>query len=653
MLQNAVYSVGWLGSQPIISISLLRYLVKSDVAALYASQFFIRLWCIAAFLIAFIYKILSLQHPIKNSPHELAQPFRFSFSLVFTCAIFEFIQLALTIHAVTIVQNISQPITVSFITQLFTNYSEPSFVVGSTTSLPIQYFVHSSQWLQSIYSKIGQYSFPGTAFQNKYLSVKKSFDWQPLVMVICAAASHTLGIWMFKVLSMKMHQTQKAFIDRVSWSNYIADEPDKITYSLCVVNSLFSKYFEAQLRIHCETNSMQIDGLSQKELRSLIKDYFDNHLTYSFQYMEQFKIFNFNKEAIDDPAIYKEEDTLLRRLIREKIYEIQLEHQRYKELFGSDKYLNLQFEILFEDYGIHEYIWDDETPYIQLIISFFEGIFCFCAAFYNHEYDDLFSNGYYVSMSHVSYYVWITIFLGVFQLLKIFSFKVMFLWNVQTYFFSGIFTELIVVYITMLWIEPVGYLQVLGLILSYSIMCVLYRSAEKVRDQKNKLFYLSFITFLIRVQKFTVREGSQIIQMMSLCAERLSLNEFLNVLAQILCTHGIVSYDQLRQIKFSHFGESPFFQFQIPFIFQSQLRYENNIEDPYLPEFDDEHLLREEDKQTKFERYVIDSKYENEKQSVKDEVKQQVMEIRKLNKSKILQSNIQQSRIVQIDDHQE
>ncbi|CAK81917.1 unnamed protein product, partial (macronuclear) [Paramecium tetraurelia] len=82
-------------------------------------------------------------------------------------------------------------------------------------------------------------------------------------------------------------------------------------------------------------------------------------------------------------------------------------------------------------------------------------------------------------------------------------------------------------------------------------------------------------------------------------------------------------------------------------------RYENNIEDPYLPEFDDEHLLREEDKQTKFERYVIDSKYENEKQSVKDEVKQQVMEIRKLNKSKILQSNIQQSRIVQIDDHQE
>lgn len=47
--------------------------------------------------------------------------------------------------------------------------------------------------------------------------------------------------------------------------------------------------------------------------------------------MESFKIFNFNKEgilhiykhiAIDDPGIYKEEDTLLRRLIKEKIYEI-------------------------------------------------------------------------------------------------------------------------------------------------------------------------------------------------------------------------------------------------------------------------------------------------------------------------------------------
>ncbi|CAD8043524.1 unnamed protein product [Paramecium primaurelia] len=645
MLQNTIYSVGWLGSQPIISISLLRYLVKTDVAALYASQFFLRLWCIAAFLIAFIYKILSLQHPTKNSPHELAQPFRFSFSLVFTCAIFEFIQLALTIHALayySIVHYLALYQLFRAFFRSWINNVTPNTIFCSFLLMGLVYLLED--WFVLI---------PGTAFQNKYLSIKKSFDWQPLIMVIGAAASHTLGIWMFKVLSMKMHQTQKAFIDRVSWSNYIADEPDKITYSLCVVNSLFSKYLECQLRIHCETNSMQIDGLSQKELRALIKDYFDNHLTYSFQYMEQFKIFNFNKEAIDDPAIYKEEDTLLRRLIKEKIYEIQLQHQQYKELFGSDKYLNLQFEILFEDYGIHEYIWDDETPYIQLIISFFEGIFCFCAAFYNNEYDDLFSNGYDVKMSHISYYVWITIFLGVFHLIKIFSFKLMFLWNVQTYFFSGIFTELIVVYITMLWIEPVGYLQVLGLILSYCIMCVLYRSAEKVRDQKNKLFYLSFITFLIRVQKFTIREGSQIIQMMSLCAERLSLNEFLKVLAQILCTHGIVSYDQLRQIKFSHFGRSPFFQFQIPFIFQSQLRYENNIEDPYLPEFDDEQPLREEDKQTKFERYVIDSKYENEKQQMKDEVKQAVMEIRKLNKSKIIQSNIQQSRIVQIDEHQE
>lgn len=34
----------------------------------------------------------------------------------------------------------------------------------------------------------------------------------------------------------------------------------------------------------------------------------------------------------------------------------------------------------------------------------------------------------------------------------------MFIWNVETYFFSGIFTELAIAYISMLWIEPVGYL---------------------------------------------------------------------------------------------------------------------------------------------------------------------------------------------------
>lgn len=48
---------------------------------------------------------------------------------------------------------------------------------------------------------------------------------------------------------------------------------------------------------------------------------------------------------------------------------------------------------------------------------------------------------------------------------------------------------------------------------------------------------------------------------MAQCCEHLKLNEFLKVLAQVLCVHGIVSCDQLRYVKFSHFGESPLFKF--------------------------------------------------------------------------------------------
>lgn len=56
---------------------------------------------------------------------------------------------------------------------------------------------------------------PGSIFENRHLKIKPSFDWEPLVMVISAAAARTLGIWIFKELQMKMHRDRKAFVDRV------------------------------------------------------------------------------------------------------------------------------------------------------------------------------------------------------------------------------------------------------------------------------------------------------------------------------------------------------------------------------------------------------------------------------------------------------
>lgn len=41
-------------------------------------------------------------------------------------------------------------------------------------------------------------------------------------------------------------------MDKISWANYINDEPEKIQNSLAAINALFSRYLEAQLIIHCE-----------------------------------------------------------------------------------------------------------------------------------------------------------------------------------------------------------------------------------------------------------------------------------------------------------------------------------------------------------------------------------------------------------------
>ncbi|CAD8052328.1 unnamed protein product [Paramecium sonneborni] len=226
------------------------------------------------------------------------------------------------------------------------------------------------------------------------------------------------------------------------------------------------------------------------------------------------------------------------------------------------QYLNLQFEILFQDYGIHEYIWDDETPYIQLIISFFEGIFVsvLLSITMNMIIYFLKAINQKCCIYHIMYgqpYFW-----ECFNYLKYFNFKIlnqlftlMFLWNVQINFLVE-FSLNQLQYIQQCF--RLNLQDIFNLILSQCIMCLLYRSTENARDQKNKLFYLSFMNFFnksveIHSQRRILNNSNDV-----LCAERLSLVEFLKVLSQILCTHMIVNYDQLRKIKFNHFGKSPF-----------------------------------------------------------------------------------------------
>ena len=59
-------------------------------------------------------------------------------------------------------------------------------------------------------------------------------------------------------------------------------------------------------------------------------------------------------------------------------------------MFANEKYSNLNFEIVYDDYGLHEYIWDADTPYLILMQNFFVGLLCFVATFFNYEYDQLF-----------------------------------------------------------------------------------------------------------------------------------------------------------------------------------------------------------------------------------------------------------------------
>ena len=66
--------------------------------------------------------------------------------------------------------------------------------------------------------------------------------------------------------------------------------------------------------------------------------------------------------------------------------------------------------------------------------------------------------------------------------MKTSSYKLIILWEVQTYFFSGMFLELAIIYLTMIWIESITFMKMLGLIMSYVVMSISYRSAEKVRD---------------------------------------------------------------------------------------------------------------------------------------------------------------------------
>lgn len=50
---------------------------------------------------------------------------------------------------------------------------------------------------------------------------------------------------------------------------------------------------------------MSVENLTQAEMRQLIDAYFENKLSYSYTVMEHYKIFNFDREAIDDPELYK------------------------------------------------------------------------------------------------------------------------------------------------------------------------------------------------------------------------------------------------------------------------------------------------------------------------------------------------------------
>ncbi|CAK79365.1 unnamed protein product (macronuclear) [Paramecium tetraurelia] len=609
MLDNIMMAIGWAGSQQIIAISLLRYLILVNSKALYLSQFLIRLACILLFLIVFLNKIFRLQHPRLNTPHQLGRPFRFSFSLVFFCSLMEFVSIAMAVHSLKYYSIVHFAALFTIFKSFFRSWINnvtPITALASYLLMGLGYLLED--WIYFIH---------GASFDKRFLGINEKFEWKPLVMVIAAAASRTLGIQIFKHIQFQQLFKNKGLVDKISWANYINDEPEKIQNSLAAVNALFSRYLEAQLIVHCEQNSIPIHQLKSDAILELLNSYFDNHLSYSYQYMEQFHIFNFNKEALDDIDAYAEKDTLLRKMIKQRIFTIQLQHQQFKELFGIDKYQNLSFEVIFQDYGIHEYIWDEETPFISLSMQFFQGIFCLIAAYFNEEQlSDYFSQGYDIglTLTKIEYYVWIAVFLGILQLGKIGAYKLIILWEVQTYFFSGIFLELGIIYLTMIWIENITYIKVLGLIISYIVMSISYRSAEKVRDQKNKLFYLNFVIFLVKTQKFTNREGSHIIQLMTQCCEHLSLNEFLKVLSQMLCIHGIVSCEQLRHMKFSHFGESPLFKFQIPFIFQSQLRYENNIENDTLIQEEGE---IEQMQKSQFTRYVIESKYQENKSDIK------------------------------------
>lgn len=42
------------------------------------------------------------------------------------------------------------------------------------------------------------YFIHGASFDKRFLGINELFEWRPLVMVIAAAASRTLGIYIFK-----------------------------------------------------------------------------------------------------------------------------------------------------------------------------------------------------------------------------------------------------------------------------------------------------------------------------------------------------------------------------------------------------------------------------------------------------------------------
>lgn len=85
-------------------------------------------------------------------------------------------------------------------------------------------------------------------------------------------------------------------------------------------------------------------------------------------------------------------------------------------------------------------------------------------------------------------------------------------WTPEQYFFLKMFAEITVILIAFLWVD-VGessgnILSLIGLMLTYYCYAAVYNSMRQNKEEKEKLFYIALMTFLIRNQKFTFREGS-------------------------------------------------------------------------------------------------------------------------------------------------